>query len=222
MTALGGIVQQLVPGFLESLERRPIGLYGEWWRIVTALVVQDGGIAGLATNLFFLAVVGAVAEQILSRPRWLLQYFGTGVITELVGYLLQPVGGGNSIAVCGLASAVALVVWRTRTQLPPWGPSMVVMWCGALLGTLWTPLTILGVAGAVIVGRLAQTGKPTGAVMLAAILATAVVLTAALNLHGPALLVGLGFALAGRMDPGQSRHHDGDPRGGAPEGEGHE
>jgi len=29
-------------------------------------------------------VIGAIAEQVLSRPRWPAHYFGPGLITELV------------------------------------------------------------------------------------------------------------------------------------------
>jgi hypothetical protein len=36
----------------------------------------------------------------------------------LVAYLWQPVGGGNSIAVCGLAGALAIACWNRDPRLP--------------------------------------------------------------------------------------------------------
>jgi membrane associated rhomboid family serine protease len=151
------------------------------------------------SNLIFLAAIGAVAEQVLTRRRWMLQYFGTGLLAELVGYAWQPIGGGNSIAICGLAGAVAVTSWRDRVQLPPWGPSVVLVWCGALLAYLWEPLIVLGIVGAMLAGRAVQTGRQTGRAILAVVLVTGVGLAAATNIHGAALLIGVALALPGRI-----------------------
>ena len=51
---------------LTGLERTPAGLSGEWWRSLTALFVQDGGLPGILSNLAFLLVIGTIAEQVFS------------------------------------------------------------------------------------------------------------------------------------------------------------
>jgi membrane associated rhomboid family serine protease len=198
VTATMGIIQWPIPALLDTLQRRPAGLHGQWWRIVTALVVQDGGAYGLISNLIFLAAVGAIAEQVLSRPRWMLQYLGTGLLAELVGYAWQPVGGGNSIAICGLAAAVSVTAWRHRTPLPPWAPTAVLVWCGALLASLWAPLVVLGIAGGILAGGAARNGRAVAAPMVLGMLATAVTLAIASNIHGAALLIGTALALMSR------------------------
>ena len=194
VTAAMGIVQWSIPALLDELQRRPVGLHGQWWRIATALVVQDGGIYGLLSNLAFLAAVGAIAEQVLSRPRWMLQYLGTGLLAELVGYAWQPIGGGNSIAICGLAAAVAVTAWRRRMPLPPWAPTAVLVWCGGLLATLWAPLVALGIAGGVLAGVDTRDGRPVAAPVLFSLVATGVILAMACNIHGAALLIGTALA----------------------------
>jgi membrane associated rhomboid family serine protease len=55
--------------------------------------VQDGGVAGTVSNLLFLLLLGAFAEQLLERRQWLLCYFGAGLAGELAGYAWQPRGG---------------------------------------------------------------------------------------------------------------------------------
>ncbi|MFI6919582.1 rhomboid family intramembrane serine protease [Nonomuraea spiralis] len=76
---------------------------GEWWRLGTALVVQDGGVFGVLFNLAFLAVIGYAAERAFGPGRWLLLYASGAIAGEAAGYLLNDPGAGNSIALCGLA-----------------------------------------------------------------------------------------------------------------------
>ena len=49
----GGLV---LPGMLGAWQRTPQELQGDWWRTVTALLVQDGGVVGTLSNLAFLEV----------------------------------------------------------------------------------------------------------------------------------------------------------------------
>ncbi|MBW8482872.1 rhomboid family intramembrane serine protease [Actinomadura parmotrematis] len=191
-TASVNAAQLAHPGLLERLERAPAGLHGDWWRTFTALLVQDGGAAGAAVNLTFLLLVGAAAEQVLTRPRWLLQYFGTGLLAELAGYAWQPTGGGNSIAICGLAGGVAVALWRREADLPPAGPAVVAAWAWLMIGTLGGTVFPLAVAGlAVTVPLLARAGGRAGRATTIVVAAAGALLAAAQNIHGAALLIGL-------------------------------
>lgn len=191
VTAVVDIVQFAVPGTLERLERTPALLHGEWWRAVTSLFVQDGGIAGTVSNLLFLVLLGTLAEQVLDKPRWLVQYFGVGIASEFLGCLWQPVGGGNSIALCGLAGAVAVALWRRDARLPGWAPPAAMLWCGALLATAWLPLIFVGIVAAAVMQRRAWAMRPAAV----SVLAVGIALSALTNLHGGSLLIGLVVAL---------------------------
>jgi membrane associated rhomboid family serine protease len=111
VTAAVNFAQFAAPAVLTHLERTPAGRHGDWWRSGTSLFVQDGGAAGTISNLLFLVVVGVAAEQISARWAWLVAYLGAAAAGEAVGYAWQPTGGGNSIAVCGLAALIAIALW---------------------------------------------------------------------------------------------------------------
>src|SRR5581483_12006560 len=74
VTAATALAQAIEPSLLARLERTHASLHGQEWRLVTTLFVQDGGVAGALSNLVFLVVIGAVAEQLLSRRMWLALY----------------------------------------------------------------------------------------------------------------------------------------------------
>ncbi|HZS25515.1 MAG TPA: rhomboid family intramembrane serine protease [Gaiellaceae bacterium] len=192
VTAATALAQAIEPSLLARLERTHASLHGQEWRLVTTLFVQDGGVAGALSNLVFLVVIGAVAEQLLSRRMWLALYVGVGVGSQLVAYDWQPVGGGNSVAVCGLAGAVAVSCWREVARIPEPAPAALLLWCGAVLATLPGRLSILFVAAGVA-GAGAARARPRRAhrAAAAAVAVTGAALAAATNVHGAALLFGL-------------------------------
>ena len=92
---------------------------GQWYRLVTGMFFQDGWALGLAFNLAGLAVLGAVAERVFGRGRWLVLYFGCGLFGQFMSYLwLNPVGAGNSMCNAGLLGALACVALRPPAGVP--------------------------------------------------------------------------------------------------------
>ena len=193
LTAASNLLQFVVPGMLRHLERSPAGLHGDWWRTATALFTQDGGVPGTLSNLAYLVAIGTIAEQTLSRPRWLLCYFGAGLVGEMAGYAWQPHGAGNSIAICGLAGAVAVALWM-RSELPSFAPAVVLFWCGAILAGVWYPLLAAGVVAGILAKVAGDRGLPIARWTTLATLLTAVAGTVAEDIHGAALLAGLALA----------------------------
>jgi membrane associated rhomboid family serine protease len=194
VTATTSVLGLLIPGMLEALQRTPQGLHGDWWRTFTALFVQDGGVVGTLSNLVFLLVMGVLAEQVLGAWRWLVCYFGAGLVGELAGYAWQPRGAGNSVAICGLAGAltVALVA---GAGVPRVAPVVLAYWCGALVGSRWGPgLLLVGVAGGVVVQVALGRGLAVGRLVAVAAAMVALVLVAAMDLHGAAMVAGIVIA----------------------------
>jgi rhomboid protease GluP len=100
----------VLPGLLGDLERdRTRILSGQVWRLVTSLVVQDGGVVGAVANLGFLAVVGLSAARLWRDRAWITVALASGLGGELWGLVVQPVGGGNSVVNFGLAGSMAAV-----------------------------------------------------------------------------------------------------------------
>ena len=107
LTAAVSMAGLISPRVLDALARTPAAVHGQPWRWITSLVVQDGGVLGTASNLLFLALLGAAAEQVVGRATMVVLYLAAGSTGQLAGVFWQPVGAGNSVAVCGLAGLVA-------------------------------------------------------------------------------------------------------------------
>lgn len=121
VVAVPSLVQLiLAPQLLVYLGRnRAQVAAGQWWRLFTSLVVQDGGWSGTIFNLVSLAVVGAAAEQLWGHRRWLVIAVASGVGAQFWGFVVAPVGGGNSVVVFGLAASISVLVLRTRRGRQP-------------------------------------------------------------------------------------------------------
>jgi membrane associated rhomboid family serine protease len=200
VTSVLGLVEAEV---LAALQRTPAGLHGDWWRTATALLVQDGGVAGTVSNLFFLALLGTLAEQVAGRGRWLIAYLGAGFAGELAGYAWQPRGAGNSIAVCGLAGLLAVAL-AAGARVPRLAPMALLWWCGALLASHWGAVPLVVLVAAAVAVQLAPPAwaVPAGRLAAAATAAVALVLAAATDIHGAALAAGIVLAAAtGRRPP---------------------
>jgi membrane associated rhomboid family serine protease len=151
-------------------------------------------------NLLGLVLVGVAAERRLGARAWLAAYLVGGLTGELVGWAgWQPVGGGNSIGVCGLAGALAVAVLRDTRP-----PGRLETVAPATWATALTASTLTGFAPAVaaVVTGLAAATAPRVARGLPVVL---VALSAGLllfqhDIHGSALGAGLlaGIALAAR------------------------
>jgi membrane associated rhomboid family serine protease len=122
------------PGLLPRLERNSALLQrGELWRAATALFVNDAPLSGIVFNLVILLVIGTVAELRLGTRGWLAVYLGAGVLTEFLALAWQPQGGGNSIAVFGLAGALAIL---PQSRSSPIGSIFLIVAVAAGAGLL--------------------------------------------------------------------------------------
>jgi membrane associated rhomboid family serine protease len=96
----------LDPGILDALRRdRALLRDGEWWRLVTPLVVQDGGWPGTVFNLAILLLLGATVETLFGWRVLTGVYLSAGLASEIAAYTVMQHQGyaGNSVAVMGLA-----------------------------------------------------------------------------------------------------------------------
>ncbi|MEY9871963.1 rhomboid protease GluP [Streptacidiphilus sp. MAP12-33] len=114
-------LQYTVPGLSDHLTRQPGALQdGQWWRMFTALLIQSSGLVQIVVNVAALAVAGPVAEWVLGPVRWLLVFFGSGVVANVVseeGWSRH--GGGCSVAICGLVGALAAACLLRADRIGP-------------------------------------------------------------------------------------------------------
>jgi len=84
---------------------------GQWWRIVTPVLVQPSGWGQLVFNLLGLVVVGIVLQRYVGRVGWLSIYVVGGVGSSAVISAWSPTdtGGGSSAAVAALIGSLAVL-----------------------------------------------------------------------------------------------------------------
>lgn len=107
-------------------------VYGEWWRIVTAMFVHVG-ILHLATNMWCLWNLGLLAEPLMGSAGLVAVYILTGAAGNLAstaynwfwpvhdpsGLPFYPAGAGASGAVFGIAGALIMLLKSKRLPVPP-------------------------------------------------------------------------------------------------------
>lgn len=194
IAGVAAILQYTVPGIVPALQRDPDALaYGQWWRLVTPLLVQTLGWYQVLVNLVTLALVGAVAEWVLGRWRWLLLFLTGTAAGQLAAYAWQEPGGGDSIAICGLAGGVALALLAGSEPVPRIPAYTVVLYIAALAGWGWYGVVAAGLAClATIALWYALRWLPhIDRLALAGTVACALVLALRRDLHGISLTAGI-------------------------------
>jgi membrane associated rhomboid family serine protease len=152
LTAVVGAGQLLGGGVVLALQGNRARLVdGQWWRLVTPMLVQPSGAGQYAFNLLGSVLVGVAVERQLGPGRWLAVYLGAGLAGVLTSYWWFPTQtfGGSSDAVAGLIGALT-VGWWVKRSLPPW-PSYLY---GAFFAAYLTALAAAGVIASTIAGGL--------------------------------------------------------------------
>jgi membrane associated rhomboid family serine protease len=87
-------------------------LTGQWWRVVTPVLVQPSGWGQLVFNLLGIAVIGAALQRRLGWAGWSLIYLagGSGTIALYIAWHPGDTGGGSSAAVAALIGALAVLL----------------------------------------------------------------------------------------------------------------
>jgi rhomboid protease GluP len=110
-------------------------IFGQWWRIVTAMFVHVG-LIHLATNMWCLWNLGLLAEPLLGSMGLLTAYILTGAAGNLLSTFVNwwwnygdwikthdlgvfPAGAGASGAVFGIAGVLIILLKSQRLPVPP-------------------------------------------------------------------------------------------------------
>lgn len=179
VVAVPSLLQIVVPAVLDFFERDPALIRdGQWWRILTSAVVQDGGLFGTVANLAVLAVIAPIAVQFWGAWRAVvLLVLGQVIFGLLTAFVFPSVGAGNSAATFALAASMVGVVVTAHTSRWELCLAAGVVLCGVLLvlvgdahGLAVLTGAMLGAALAIIVPpshraaaapALRESGQPT-------------------------------------------------------------
>jgi membrane associated rhomboid family serine protease len=177
---------------------------GEWWRMVTPVLVQSSGWGQLVFNLVGLAVVGAALESRVSRGTWALVYVAGGVGSIAFGSVWHPDagGGGSSDAVAALIGALAVLVLATdrRPDARLWPAQLYSVFFASYL----TGVALGGVVAGIVAGnvaiilwsiaRRALTPLTLSRACLAVVVGGGAVMTVVEDSHGTGILAGIAVA----------------------------
>ncbi|HEY5196748.1 MAG TPA: rhomboid family intramembrane serine protease [Solirubrobacteraceae bacterium] len=95
-------------GLLHAFWRDPSGLeHGQLWRLLTPVLVQSDPAWVVVEVLILCGVVGALAERVFPRRRWISLYLVGALAGHSIGEFLQPHQGGTSVAFAGLLGGLA-------------------------------------------------------------------------------------------------------------------
>ncbi len=120
VVAVPSVCQFAFPALLDVLSRQPeLVADGQVWRLLTALVVQDGGVVGTVSNLIYLYVVVCAAVPVWGGVRTaVLLAVGAVGFNLLATFAYPQFGAGNSAATFVLAATLpaGLAVWHRSWQ----------------------------------------------------------------------------------------------------------
>jgi len=156
VTLATGVAAQLSPALSAASTRDlPRLRAGEWWRIVTPVLVQPSGWGQLVFNLLGLVVVGIALQRHLGPWTWLSIYVVGGVGSIVVVGVWDPsdTGGGSSAAVAALIGSLAVL------RLSAGADGSRIAWWAQLYSVFFvvylTAMAAGGVLPAVIAGNTA-------------------------------------------------------------------
>jgi membrane associated rhomboid family serine protease len=195
------LMQYAVPAVVPVLQRDlDAMLRGQWWRLGSPLLVQTLGWHQVVANLVTLALFALIAEWLVGRRRWWILFAAGTIGGQIIAYALGEPGGGDSIAICGLAGGVAVALLAGREPAPPWYVPAVVLYVAALAGWGFGGAVAAGAAvgcGAVVLYGLRGMGVRTAErVALAGTMLVAAAMSAVRDLHGVSFLSGAAAMVA--------------------------
>lgn len=142
------VLQVSFEGFTEFFVLNELA-YSQYWRFVTAIFLH-GSIAHLMYNMFALFFFGIALEKLIGSRKFLLVYFGSGIIANLISINFYNSSLGASGAIMGIIGALTIIkplmiVWAFGLILP--------MFIAAIL---WVVGDILGIFMPSNVGNIAH------------------------------------------------------------------
>ena len=134
------ILQLLVSGFTDFFVLNSSALQGEIWRFLSAVFLH-GSVAHIVYNLFALLLFGSILEKLIGYKKFLLVFFVTGILANLISVNFYLSSLGASGAIFGIIGALIIV----RPGVPVWafGVPMPIF----IAGIIWAGGDILGAIG---------------------------------------------------------------------------
>jgi rhomboid protease GluP len=123
------------PAIFVALRRDPPALLsGEWWRLISPVLLQPDPAWATVPVILLVAWLGVVAERTLGPRQTVLLYLAGALVGHAVGELWLPYRSGCSVAGCGLLGGV--MGWLLRRGPTPARIGAIVLLVLAVVGTV--------------------------------------------------------------------------------------
>jgi membrane associated rhomboid family serine protease len=160
-------VQNILPGFTDEYVLDASSLAAKPWILVTSIFLH-GSVSHLLSNIFALGLFGSILERITGTRRFLMIFFGTGILASLASAAFYPSSLGASGAIFGVLGVLTalrpkMVVWTYGAPMP-----MIVaaaFWFLLDIGGAFYPSSIAnmahiaGMLAGIIIGLFMRSGK---------------------------------------------------------------
>jgi len=147
------ILQVVVVGFTDWFVLNGKAVYEyQYWRFVTAIFLH-GDIMHLISNLFALLFFGVILEKLIGSKRFLIVFFSSGIIANIIAINFYDSSLGASGAIYGVIGTATII--KPFMMIFAFGLIMP-FFIGAILWIIADILRGLGVFGSTEVGSIAH------------------------------------------------------------------
>lgn len=106
--AIPTLAQVVWPSLLGALRSDPTRIGGgEWWRLLSSIIIQDGGLSSAAFNLISLAIVAVLATWTWGGPRAIAIFLAGGIGLNALATAYGSAAAGSSGATLVLLASIA-------------------------------------------------------------------------------------------------------------------
>lgn len=142
------ILQLIIPGFTSSLVLNQSSFL-EPWRFITSIFLH-GSLSHLLFNMFALFLFGLILESIIGTKKFLLVFFLSGIIANLIAVNFYDSSLGASGAIYGILGTLTII----RPKMTVWVYSLPMPMF--LASIVWVGLGIFGIFNPSGVGDIAH------------------------------------------------------------------
>ena len=128
------VLQRVIPNFTDALVLNQSS-WMQPWRFVSSIFLH-GSVSHIVFNLFALLLFGLILEKLIGSRKFLVLYFASGIIANLIAVNFYSSSLGASGAIYGILGCLAvlrprMVVWVYNLPMPMFLAAIVWVLAGA-------------------------------------------------------------------------------------------
>jgi len=133
------ILQNIIPNLTDSLLLNQQS-FSQPYRFITAIFLH-GSLIHIVSNLFALILFGLILEKLIGSKRFLLVFFSSGIIANIISSFFYPASLGASGAIMGIIGTLTIIrplmaVWAFSLPMPMF--LAAIIWAiGDILGIFY-------------------------------------------------------------------------------------